>query len=424
MKKPVEKSKTVFGIALLLIALGLVLNEWLLVAMFSPDGVVETSIRSVIRIFEFFLFLTGSLMLIFRKWIMGNKDKMVGVGIFVLATIFTLGLSEGAFRLLEKSQILKIRLVSRPGRKVGLFEYDKHLGWKNRANYEETYNLPYRTTLEKINKDGWRDEEYDFAKKKGVFRIAVLGCSFTYGLGVNAEETYPQRLKAILNESKHREFQVLNFGVNGYGLDQMTINYEKFVRRYDPDLVILQYAWFNSFRALYTSMWLTPKPALDFEDGKLVLKNYPVPESSFRPVESWLMDKSLVYRFFKDKILIFTEQRKFAGGKNVQFDKKLHDLSTGILARLKQDTENDGTQLTVFVWGKDAKWLTKICQNAAVEVFTLDEYIDSDDWHDVDAITNPLPTGHWSPLGHQFVAVCHCKVSQANGRPRSSLANL
>ncbi len=52
-----------------------------------------------------------------------------------------------------------------------------------------------------------------------LYRIAVLGDSFTFGFGVSEEETYPALLGKILNESpsgRQYHFEVLNLGVVGY----------------------------------------------------------------------------------------------------------------------------------------------------------------------------------------------------------------
>lgn len=120
-----------------------------------------------------------------------------------------------------------------------------------------------------------------------------MGCSFTYGYGVDMEESYSHRLEEILNANSSRNYEVMNFGVNGYGTAQMVLNYEKFARRYQVDLVILQLFSFNAHRALYTNMLHTEKPAFALEEGNLVLLNHPVPEDRYRPLQRWLLDHSL-----------------------------------------------------------------------------------------------------------------------------------
>jgi len=225
---------------------------------------------------------------------------------------------------------------------------------------------------------------------------------------VNAKETYVKQLEEMLNaEQDERDVEVINFGVMGFGIDQMLINYEQYVRKYQPDLVIMQYGFFNSFRAMYQKMWLTPKPAFVLEGDELVLKNYPVPRSNFRGVESWLIENSTLYKFIKEKILILSESQKLKENERVATNEELHDLSTEIFERLKMQTQEDSVKLVVFIWDKDrnsAHWLKEICADAGVEAFNLDSYAEREAWSRKGSLLNPMPVGHWSPTGHEFVA--------------------
>ncbi len=89
-----------------------------------------------------------------------------------------------------------------------------------------------------INSSGLRGEEHSLEKRPGVYRIAVLGDSFTFGMSVNLEDTYPKRLEKLLQQQKP-SVEVINFGVIGHNMWQ---HYEMLRRRvlaYHPDLVVL-----------------------------------------------------------------------------------------------------------------------------------------------------------------------------------------
>jgi len=66
-------------------------------------------------------------------------------------------------------------------------------------------------------------------------RIALVGDSFTFGLEVPFEQTWGQELARLLGDGT----QVLNFGVDGYGVDQAVLRYRRDVVAWHPDLVIL-----------------------------------------------------------------------------------------------------------------------------------------------------------------------------------------
>lgn len=67
-----------------------------------------------------------------------------------------------------------------------------------------------------VSEQGLRESrEYATDVPRGVHRVATLGCSFTFGYGVEEPETWPSRLEAELADT-----EVLNLGVLGYGQDQ------------------------------------------------------------------------------------------------------------------------------------------------------------------------------------------------------------
>ncbi len=89
-----------------------------------------------------------------------------------------------------------------------------------------------------INSAGFRDKEYPKEKESGIYRIMVIGDSFTFGMGVNLEDTYVKGIKKLL-QNENINLEVINCGVTGYVMWQ---NYEVLKRKvlpYKPDLVIL-----------------------------------------------------------------------------------------------------------------------------------------------------------------------------------------
>jgi hypothetical protein len=74
-----------------------------------------------------------------------------------------------------------------------------------------------------------------FASVPAKRRIAIVGDSFTFGLEVRYEETWGHQLERALGS----EVQVLNFGVDGYGVDQADLRYERDALSWRPDVVIL-----------------------------------------------------------------------------------------------------------------------------------------------------------------------------------------
>ena len=87
------------------------------------------------------------------------------------------------------------------------------------------------------NSQGHRDDEVSVAKLTGVFRILVLGDSFTVGANVRQEEAYPQVLERLLNQIALRPVEVVNTAVGGWDPFQYAQYYEHYARIFHPDLV-------------------------------------------------------------------------------------------------------------------------------------------------------------------------------------------
>ena len=95
----------------------------------------------------------------------------------------------------------------------------------------------------RTNSFGMRNAELSLEKAPGVFRIAFVGDSVTASWGyVPREEIYLAVLENLLNAegSPPARVESLNFGVNGYSMEQGLRVAETKVPAFDPDLVVVQ----------------------------------------------------------------------------------------------------------------------------------------------------------------------------------------
>ena len=100
---------------------------------------------------------------------------------------------------------------------------------------EGDFNIPYRT-----NNRGMRGpQDYEYAKPDGVYRIAVMGDSFTFGVGVEVGQEYSSLLQKKLDEATPGKYEVLNFGVSSYSPVAELVYFKKEVLKYKPDLMVL-----------------------------------------------------------------------------------------------------------------------------------------------------------------------------------------
>ncbi len=109
----------------------------------------------------------------------------------------------------------------------------RHRAYKPNAE-GVTVGVPWRT-----NEWGQRDIPYAKEKPVGVYRIAMIGASYTMGRGVPAEQDFESVLEARLNEAgaASRPVEILNFAVTSYTVLENTVVVEQVVPEFQPDAV-------------------------------------------------------------------------------------------------------------------------------------------------------------------------------------------
>ncbi|HLV37165.1 MAG TPA: SGNH/GDSL hydrolase family protein [Spirillospora sp.] len=104
----------------------------------------------------------------------------------------------------------------------------------NLNRVERLYNI--RPYFLQTNSAGLRNTD---EIRDGVVRILAIGDSFTYGMYVHNQETFPARLEEVLNQRLENRVQVLNAGVPGYTIaDELSYLLDKGLAL-EPDVVVL-----------------------------------------------------------------------------------------------------------------------------------------------------------------------------------------
>ncbi len=106
---------------------------------------------------------------------------------------------------------------------------------KGRMASKDDFDIPFT-----LNNKGMRGpSDYVYDKNKDTFRVAILGDSFTFGMGVDSRQTASVILNKLLNSSGKNRYEALNFGVCSYSplLEYIYLTHEAV--KYNPDLVVL-----------------------------------------------------------------------------------------------------------------------------------------------------------------------------------------
>lgn len=91
------------------------------------------------------------------------------------------------------------------------------------------------------NADELRDREFSTPKPPGTYRILTLGDSFTWGVGLDVEDTIPKQLEAALKGTIGSSVEVVNAAIPGMNtVDQLLLLKDRGLK-YDPDMILLVY---------------------------------------------------------------------------------------------------------------------------------------------------------------------------------------
>jgi hypothetical protein len=151
--------------------------------------------------------------------------------------------------------------------------YDPRLGWVAAPNVSVS--------------DSYTAGEHGF-RMPGTERVPIqqgqilmVGDSFGVGSEVSDSESWPAQLEHRIGT------QVINAGVGGYALDQIVLRTEEIAPIVKPRMILVQARLEYGLSVDRMSRFGgTPKPYFSIEDGKLALKNEPVPRlaSSIRDI--------------------------------------------------------------------------------------------------------------------------------------------
>ena len=120
------------------------------------------------------------------------------------------------------------------------------LGWTHKPNADIVYERGEFRIPVHFSSAGLRDGEYPFVKPAGTGRVVFLGDSYVEAVQVPFDSSAAERLESRLQRQSlfGRRWEVLNFGVSGYGSCQQLLLLEEQGLRFEPDVVLSQ-LYFN-----------------------------------------------------------------------------------------------------------------------------------------------------------------------------------
>jgi len=249
------------------------------------------------------------------------------------------------------------------------YQFDEELGWSPIPNKVSPRG-------ERINSIGLRDIE--LAPQGPGPTILFVGDSFLYGLAVNAEDRFTDRLREKLPGTR-----IVNAGVAAYGTAQEFLLMKRLWPRIKPDVVVLIVCVENDHddNSSTMSQGHTPRPYLENVDGRWQFRGPPLPRGQeYYFYNNWLAQHSALVRY----AIVAYMYLRYPW-------RTVPDATTPLVGMMRDFVQANGARFLVGLQYADP----------ALEPFLAAQKIPYTRFDGAESLPGMT---HWSPRGHAAVA--------------------
>ena len=261
------------------------------------------------------------------------------------------------------------------------------------------------------NSDGLRgSKDFDHTTPPGTHRIAILGDSFAFGYGCNDSEVVSGVLERTLNERPggKDKWEVLNFGVSGYGQSEELLLYRHKTRRYKPDTVILFYFDNDIGNNVVADTFSVGRDGRIEETGKSFLPGTAAQQWMYtlHPLR-WILENSQVLSLIRNRLsALIQDYLLHHVGLRSYNEANAYGvaLTRALLLELRREVENDGANfIVVIIPNNDDPSISNFpfgpaeSRTLGMSIADGRDFVDKSDYYTRD--------GHWRPSGHRKAAM-------------------
>lgn len=193
-----------------------------------------------------------------------------------------------------------------------------------------------------FNALGCRGSDYEIPKPNNVYRVLMLGDSYTLGVGVHEPDTFTNKMQQFLNkQNTNTRYEFINCGVSGYGTREERMFYKLFGQRYQPDVVVVVMVWNDdlSFADELRSGYVARQPSalehLFYDWGKVQQYRYQRPSPNFNQAadELLILNDEVQQHGARLAAVIFRNDADFSG--STENGKLWNLLTETVMAKLR-----------------------------------------------------------------------------------------
>lgn len=223
-------------------------------------------------------------------------------------------------------------------------EFDTELGWVSLPNLflKDFYGKGKNLTTNSRGFRGNNDSIASVTPSKDT--IICSGDSFTLGYGVGDEATWCELLTKL-----NPDFETVNMGQGGYGLDQAYLWYKRDGFDIERKFHIFSFIGYDFVRTAEDNFRGYSKPVMNVVAGDLVVTNTPLIQKSF--IERWLIQNGYLFtKLNAIKVISKAFGLPLPDSKTQkgEFDSNTWEVVTTIFDKLKTYNESRSARLVVM----------------------------------------------------------------------------
>lgn len=241
---------------------------------------------------------------------------------------------------------------------------DSIIGWRNKSNYEDLTFRHGKMIHYKTNADGFRPYTSEPEKDAGEVRVMLFGNSTVAARDVLEENTLHHLLDSLLDLSG-TNFTVINAGVQGYSTDQVLLNIQQQVKKYQPDIACYGFCINDLYANLSGEYSGLHKPRFSIKNDELELQPLEKQNTDILKTTSEysirdLLQKSAFYGvmrpFIQQARIKYSEQAQLDQGGVNDFERyqkpwqedEYFNLFSKLLAAMEEACEQNSTQFFLY----------------------------------------------------------------------------
>lgn len=247
-----------------------------------------------------------------------------------------------------------------------------------------------------VNTQGFRGTEDIGSRDTSRQRIFLLGDSYTWGSGINDNETYAAQLEALSDG----RLDVINGGSPGWGMFQFQVRLERWIDELAPDVVVV----FINTADILRQPYANEEQEREFL-RRSTLRNNIRRISKIITVTVRLLERYRLQR--QNRQVANAVPMNNVGGVRPELYERLLAEDTSRLSDMVELTRQEGASLVLVAWPQQIPTTDMFL--AAMRAFADEHEIQYVDMtatlaeHDYDSYTLPMDH-HPSALGHRLIA--------------------